>query len=254
VTWLVKEQLNTRIYRWSAIQPCLCGEGGGAGVDVGTASRPAVGRAYDDPNMTSRSHQRDIARFDQWSQRYDRSWLQRMFFGPVHAHVVAVATQAIPQARTVLDVGCGTGRLLGRLAQAYPTARLVGVDAAAGMAHVAVRRDRVAAVVGVAERLPFRTGSVEVLVSTISFHHWGDQRRGLAEVRRVLVPGGHLLLTDPIVTGWLRPFFALGRARDRFHTAAELDAMLGDAGLGAVRRSLVPKMWGAVAVTVAAPL
>jgi SAM-dependent methyltransferase len=149
-----------------------------------------------------------------------------------------------PQARTVLDVGCGTGRLLERLAQAYPTARLAGVDAAAGMAVVAARRHRVAAVVGVAEQLPFRSGSVQLLVSTISFHHWGDQRRGLAEVRRVLDPGGHLLLTDPIVTGWLRPFFAVGRARDRFHTPAELDAMLGNAGLRAGRRSLVPGMWG----------
>jgi ubiquinone/menaquinone biosynthesis C-methylase UbiE len=213
-------------------------------------------QAYDDQSMTSRrdQRQRDIARFDAWSERYDRSWLQRMFFGPVHAQVIVVARKAVPQACTVLDVGCGTGRLLQRLAQAYPTARLVGVDAAPGMALVAARRHRIAAAVGVAEQLPFRTGSVQLLVSTISFHHWGDQRRGLAEVRRVLAPGGHLLLTDPIVTGWLRPFFVAARARDRFHTAAELDAMLGDAGLGAVRRSLVPKMWGAVAVTVAAPL
>jgi ubiquinone/menaquinone biosynthesis C-methylase UbiE len=204
--------------------------------------------------MTSRRDQRDIARFDQWSERYDRSWLQRVFFGPVHAHVIAVATQAVPQAGTVLDVGCGTGLLLQWLGQAYPTAHLAGVDAAPGMAQVAVRRHRIAAVVGIAERLPFRSGSVELLVSTISFHHWGDQRRGLAEVRRVLVPGGHLLLTDPIVTGWLRPFYAIGRARDRFHTAAELDAMLGDAGLHARRRSTVPGMWGAVAVTVAVPV
>jgi ubiquinone/menaquinone biosynthesis C-methylase UbiE len=204
-------------------------------------------------SMTSRRERRDVARFDAWSERYDRSWLQRVFFGPVHAHVVAVATQAVPRARTVLDVGCGTGRLLQRLAQAYPTARLAGVDAAPGMASVAGRRHGVAAVVGVAERLPFRTGSVHLLVSTISFHHWGDQRRGLAEVRRVLMPDGYLLLTDPVVTGWLRPFFALVRARDRFHTAAELDAMLGDAGLRPRRRSPVPGTWGAVAVTVAMP-
>jgi ubiquinone/menaquinone biosynthesis C-methylase UbiE len=204
--------------------------------------------------MTSRRGQRDVARFDAWSERYDRSWLQRAFFGPVHAHVVAVANQAVPQADTVLDVGCGTGQLMQRLAQAYPTARLAGIDAAPGMARLAARRHRVAAVVGVAEQLPFRTGSVQLLISTISFHHWGDQRRGLAEVRRVLAPGGHVLLTDPTVTAWLRPLFTVARARDRFHTAAELDAMLGEAGLCTRRRSLVPGMWEAVAVTVAVPV
>jgi hypothetical protein len=56
------------------------------------------------------------------------------------------------------------------------------------------------------------------------------------------------------VTGWLRPFFVVGRARDRFHTAAELDAMLGDAGLHPRQRSVVPGMWEAVAVTVAVPV
>src|SRR4029453_829138 len=176
------------------------------------------------------------------------------FFGPVHAHVIAVANQAVPQPRTVLDVGCGTGRLLQRLAQAYPTAQLAGLDAAPGMAVVAARRHRIAAVVWVPEPLPFRTRSVQLLVSTISFHHWGDQRRGLAEVRRVLAPGGHLLLTAPVVTGWLRPFFALGRAQDRFHTPAKLDAMLGDAGLRATRRSLVPGMWGGGAGPAALPV
>jgi hypothetical protein len=70
----------------------------------------------------------------------------------------------------------------------------------------------------------------------------------------VLAPGGHMLLADPVVTAWLRPFFAVARARDRFHTHAELDAMLTDAGLRPMRRSVVPGMWGAVAVTITVPV
>jgi malonyl-CoA O-methyltransferase len=199
----------------------------------------------------ARRAERDVARFDAWSERYDRSPLQRALFDRVQARVVEAAREAAPGARSILDVGCGTGRLLLRLGEAYPAARLTGVDPAPGMARIAGHRDGIAAMVGVAERLPLRAGSADLVVTTMSFHHWADQRLGLAEIRRVLAPGGHLLLADAVATAWLRPVLALARARPRFHTGRELDAMLADVGLGPARRLPVPGLWGAVAVTVA---
>jgi SAM-dependent methyltransferase len=68
-------------------------------------------------------------------------------------------------------------------------------------------------------------------MSTISFHHWSDQRAGLREIARVLAPGGGFVLADHFVTSWQWPFFAGRGRRDRFHTPAEIDAMLGEAGL-----------------------
>lgn len=198
-----------------------------------------------------RRQERDVTRFDAWSERYDASYLQRVLFDPVQARVVEAARDAAAGAGSILDIGCGTGRLLVRLGEAYPAARLTGIDPAPGMARIAGSRDGITAMVGAAERLPLRTGSVDLVVTTMSFHHWADQRLGLAEVRRVLVPGGHLLLADAFATAWLRPALALVRARSRFHTGPELDDMLAGAGLSPVRRHPVPGLWGAVTVSVA---
>jgi len=196
--------------------------------------------------------ERDVARFDAWSERYDQSYLQRALFDRVQARVVDAARAAAPGPRSILDVGCGTGRLLLRLGEAYPAARLIGVDPAAGMARIAGHRGGITAMVGGAERLPLRSASADLVVTTMSFHHWADQRLGLAEIRRVLVPGGHLVLADAVATAWLRPVLALARVRSRFHTGAELDAIIAGAGLSPARRLSVPGLWGAVAVTVAA--
>jgi SAM-dependent methyltransferase len=69
------------------------------------------------------------------------------------------------------------------------------------------------------------------VTSTVSFHHWGDQQAGLAEVGRVLMPGGVFVLTDLHAIGYLRVVYALGRRRGRMHTKRELTAMLTAAGL-----------------------
>ena len=194
---------------------------------------------------------RDVGRFDEWSESYDRSRLQRIIFDPVQEHIVGVSSREAPSVHTIVDVGCGTGRLLERLRNAYPNARLLGVDAAEGMVRVAALRPGVIATVATSEALPIASGSVDMLFTTMSFHHWADQRSGLAEACRVLAPGGRLLLADGIVTWWLRPFFAMARARSRMHTAAELDALFIGAGLQPAGRSVVPGLWGGVAVSVA---
>ena len=83
--------------------------------------------------------------------------------------------------------------MLRRLA-AGSAAELTGADPAAGM----IDQARAAAPGGAsvrfvqafAEELPFPDASFDLVTSTMSFHHWADQRRGLREVRRVLAPGG----------------------------------------------------------------
>ncbi len=69
------------------------------------------------------------------------------------------------------------------------------------------------------------------MTSTVSFHHWNDQRAGLAEAGRVLAPGGVFVLADLHAVGYLRAFYALARRRHRMHTREEVTRMLAAAGL-----------------------
>ena len=155
--------------------------------------------------------------FDHWAPTYDQSLLQRLFFDRVHARVVRAVSSLVRGAAAphVVDVGCGTGRLLVRLSEALPAALLTGVDASAAMIAVASAKPELSGVsllVGSASSLPLGDASCDVVVSTISFHHWDDQAAGLRDVARVLRPGGHVLLVDGFATGPLAPLMRrLGR-------------------------------------------
>jgi ubiquinone/menaquinone biosynthesis C-methylase UbiE len=98
----------------------------------------------------------------------------------------------------LLDVGCGTGALLHRLARSHPVEQLAGVDPVPEMLAVALRRLPVELDLreGWAERLPFETARFDVVVSCNMFHYIRQPAAALHEMRRVLRPGGRLILTD----------------------------------------------------------
>jgi ubiquinone/menaquinone biosynthesis C-methylase UbiE len=177
----------------------------------------------------------DVARFDRWSSSYERSWLQRAYFDRVHAAVLdEIATGGAPE--SLLDVGCGTGRLLRTAGARWTAARLIGVDPAQGMVDVARRLTPGAAFhLGAAEALPLPDASVDAATSTTSFHHWRDPAVGLREVARVLRPGGRFVLADfalPARLIRLLPRHGGGHA----HSAAEIRALFEAAGLRGVRQ------------------
>jgi ubiquinone/menaquinone biosynthesis C-methylase UbiE len=114
---------------------------------------------------------------------------------------------------TILDVGCGTGRLLRKAREYWPKAQFIGVDPAVGMIENARRLMPDAKFyVGQAESLPLPDASVNLVFSTASFHHWQDQEKGLREIKRVLQVGGLLFLAD----FW--PVLGLARLIPRFQT------------------------------------
>ena len=174
---------------------------------------------------------RDVAAFGERAQRYDEGWR-----GQLH-HQIAdrtadLALTCVPAPRRILDVGCGTGYLLGRLAARAPQAgTLAGIDAAPAMIEVATGAgtdDRLRLVVGTAERLPWPAATFDLVVSTTSFDHWADQRAGLAECARVLAPGGYLVLAD--LFSVLLPTRSAGR-RGKARTKRRATQVLTAAGL-----------------------
>jgi ubiquinone/menaquinone biosynthesis C-methylase UbiE len=178
--------------------------------------------------MTTKHHENDIERFDQWASTYENSWLQRAFFDRAHQATLALAAGFVHQPMSVLDVGCGTGKLLRRAHTYWPEAQLIGVDPANGMIEMAKRLTPNATFsTGMAEALPLQDASVELALSTSSFHHWQDQAAGLREIARVLRPGGYFILVDASFPDWLVRVFRV----KRFHSPAQLQTLFIQAGL-----------------------
>jgi ubiquinone/menaquinone biosynthesis C-methylase UbiE len=199
--------------------------------------------------MTTTQHdhdtEHDIGRFDEWSSTYERSWMQRAFFDPAQRRVLALAAEYVPRPASVLDVGCGTGRLLRLAATRWPEAQLIGVDPAKGMIETAKRLTPNASFfTGTAESLPLPDASVDVVLSTLSFHHWHDQAAGVREIARVLRPGGYFLLVDMSMPGWMIRVF---RQR-RVHNRAGLRALFQQAGLRVQRQHKLA--WRGILATV----
>ena len=178
--------------------------------------------------MPTRQREKDIERFDQWASTYEHSWMQRAFFDPAHQATLALAAGIVQQPVSVLDVGCGTGKLLRQARTYWPEAQLIGVDPANGMIEMAKRLTPNATFFsGRAEALPLPDASVDLALSTLSFHHWQDQAAGIREIACVLRPGGYFLLVDLSLPDWLVRVFRLKRV----HSRARLQALFAQAGL-----------------------
>jgi ubiquinone/menaquinone biosynthesis C-methylase UbiE len=106
-----------------------------------------------------------------------------------------------------LDVGCGTGRLLAFLHDAWPGLRLAGLDLSppylAEARRLIGRTARVKLSEGAAEKLPFDDASLDFVVSSFLMHELPDDIRGkvLSEMARVVKPGGLVVIVDSIQRG-----------------------------------------------------
>jgi ubiquinone/menaquinone biosynthesis C-methylase UbiE len=178
---------------------------------------------------------RDLAVFEERAIGYEEGWRGRLHH-EIADRTANLALDAHAAPRRVLDIGCGTGYLLRRLAQQCPQARhLAGIDPAPSMIQTAAasaRDERLQFSVGTAERLPYGDGSFDLIVTTTSFDHWADQLRGLHECARVLVAGGQLVLVDQF-SRLLAPTLIAGR-RGKARTRKRADQLLSAAGFTSI--------------------
>lgn len=168
--------------------------------------------------------------FDKIALRYDRS-LGQVTCRRADPHVLDLV--GTPSPRALLDVGCGTGRLLEAAGLRWPAASLAGADPADNMIRVARRKlPHAQLTVAAAEDLPYADASFDVVLSTTSLGHWHNQHTGLAEIRRVLRPDGRLVIADhhPL-PGWIAPLFLVFGPLPGHRTLSELDAMITAAGM-----------------------
>ena len=119
---------------------------------------------------------------------YDR--LSGALLGTFYDGVAADAAAMVRPGGRVLDIGAGPGQLAGRLAAHGLVVTAVDLDPA----MVARAQERLAgraetAVASVAD-LPYPDAFFDLVVSTLSMHHWADKSAGLAEIARVLAPTG----------------------------------------------------------------
>ena len=152
-----------------------------------------------------------------------------------------VASSALRPESIVLDAGCGAGHT--SLAFAPRVGRVIACDFTAAMLEQVetLARERgahnVEAQLADVENLPFPVASFDLVVTRYSAHHWLHPERALAEFRRLLKPGGELLISDIMAPeDYARDTFlqAIELLRDPSHVRdyrlSEWRMMLSDAG------------------------
>jgi ubiquinone/menaquinone biosynthesis C-methylase UbiE len=174
--------------------------------------------------------------FESWAPTYELSVLQSLLFEPVHRTVLHQLYEHAPRGTRVLDVGCGTGRLLDAVHGCFPLA--VGVDVSTRMLAAATcLRPGPLFVCAVAERLPFASRAFDAVTATLSLRHWQDAECGVRELARVLSPDGVLVVADADIEEVMRP-----RTRWYFRHphGRQLAVLLGGCGLDVVDHRLAP--------------
>lgn len=131
------------------------------------------------------------------------------FLGGYYEEVAddCVATLAGAPEAGVLEIGPGPGHLAELLLTAVPDMTWTGLDIDAGMLAATRARledagfgDRASFVEGDVGWMPFDDASFDLVVSSLSAHHWPDPETAFGEIRRVLRPGAHALVYD--IPGW----------------------------------------------------
>lgn len=144
----------------------------------------------------TRNENEVIRAYSRHADAYDSEENQRSCWGQATAQALTDIHIDLCDG-VVVDVGCGSGRALRKLAdEAGPAVHFIGVEPAEGLRRKAteITRDHpnIRIVDGCFESLPLETQSVDYLFSLMAFHWTTDLKRSVTELARVLKPGGDM--------------------------------------------------------------
>jgi SAM-dependent methyltransferase len=188
-----------------------------------------------------------------WSETYDQPL--RLF--PIEHPVMRTLLDPLPTC-LVLDAGCGTGRYSAYLAARGH--RTIGVDRSAAMlAKARATFPQSDFREGDLEALPLEPASVDAAVCALALVHLPEIGKAVAELARVVRPGGRVIISDvhpfPILLGWQAQFHsesgAPGFLRLHAHLPSDYSRACAAAGLG-IRACYEPRLTPEAAATVAA--
>jgi len=167
--------------------------------------------------------------FDKYAPEYD-AWYEK--YRPVYESELLALKEflpAHPERLKALEIGVGTGRF------AFPLGIGYGVEPSKAMALLAKRRN-IEVVRGIAESLPFKTQTFDLILIVTSISFFTDPAQGLRETARVLKPGGQIVIGMLERESKLGQYYVAKQKEGRFSSgarflsAAEVLGML--AGLG----------------------
>ncbi len=188
-------------------------------------------------NKPDKHLQRAAERFDEWAETYGEDRISGWF---QHYQQTGLGRFDFEGSEHFLDVGCGTGWAARKAASMLPRGQALGIDISPAMIQRATRLagvlDNCEFRLANAERLPRETDSIDAILCSFSFHHYPRPLAALAEFRRVLKPGGRLVLIDSArdtsLAIWMQDRWRryLEPGHVRYYTVAEMQTLLAQSG------------------------
>lgn len=153
--------------------------------------------------------------FDNWASFYDIIFTT-IFYQAIQKRLLEYVH--LPPHAFILDLGCGTGHLLRKLATNFDDLRGIGLDLSTQMLREARKKNkykkRIIFKQGNANQLPFSDNQFDAVFNTISFLHYPNPEQVLAEISRVVRHNGYFYLVDyPSNLGASQSFISPGGLR-----------------------------------------